>query len=83
MTSLGKPLVPHILAQLEAFTWLMAVTPGTPRPPTAVEIAHTRNADLTRLDANTQRDIGKSAQDATGISTYQPDLPFFMQAGFR
>ncbi len=83
MTSLQKPLVQHLLAQLDAFNWLMDVNPGKPRPPSAVEIAHARRAELAHIDAATSRDIGLSAEDATGISTHQPDLPFFMQAGFK
>lgn len=83
MTTLRKPIVQHLLAQLDAFHWLMDVNPGKPRPPSAVEIAHTRRADLACLNAHTCRDIGMSAGDATGISSHQPDLPFFMQAGFR
>lgn len=83
MTSLGKPLAQHLLAHLDAFNWLMDVTPGKPRPPSAVETAHARRTDLASLNAHTCRDIGMSAGDATGISSHQPDLPFFMQAGFK
>jgi hypothetical protein len=83
MTSLGKPLMGHILAQLDAFNWLMDVNPGNPHPPSAVDIAHARRVDLAKLDARTERDIGMSAADATGISNHQEALPFFMQAGFK
>ena len=83
MTTLHIPIAQHLLAQLDAFNWLMDVNPGKPRPPSAVEIAHVRLADLASLNVHTCRDIGMSAQDATGISSYQKALPFFMQAGFR
>ena len=83
MTSLGKPLTQHLLDHLEAFNWLMDFNPGKPRPPSEVEIAHVQRADLARIDADTQRDIGISASDATGISTHQAALPFFMQSGFK
>ena len=82
MTSLGNPLLPQILAQFDAVNWLMNVNPGKPRPPSAVEIAHARNVQLAALDPHTRRDTGLSASDATGISTHQEALPFFMQAGF-
>ena len=80
MTSLGNPLMQQLLAQIDVFYWLMDVRP---RRPSVVETAHVRRAELASLDAHTQRDSGMSAQDATGISSYQPDLPFFMQSGFR
>ena len=83
MTSLGKPLAQHLLAHLDAFNWLMDVTPGKPRAPSAVDIAHARRAEVASIDHTTQCDIGISAEDATGISTYQAALPFFMQAGFK
>lgn len=83
MTSLGNPLLPQILARLDAFIRQMDFNPGKPRPPTSLEIAHSRNADLAKLDALCCSDIGMSAPDATGISSYQPDLPFFMQSGFK
>ena len=83
MTTLGKPLMHHLLAQLDGFAWLMDLNPGKPRPPTAVDLAHARNVELNALDAHSRRDIGMSAGDATGISSHQEALPFFMQAGFR
>lgn len=83
MTTLHKPIAQHLLAQLDAFNWLMDVNPGKPRPPSAVEIAHARRAELAQIDAPTIRDIGMSAEDATGINSYQADLPFFMQSEFK
>jgi hypothetical protein len=83
MTSIGKPLTQHLLSHFTFVHWLIAVTPDKPRLPTEVEIAHACRADLSRIDAPTQRDIGLSASDATGISSYQEALPFFMQAGFK
>ena len=83
MTSLGKPLLPQIMAQLDAFSWLMDFNPGKPRPPSAVNVAHAQNVELTALDQHTSRDIGLSAHDATGISSHQQALPFFMQTGFK
>lgn len=83
MTTLHTPIARHLLAHLDAFTWLMDFHPGKPRPPSAVEIAHARRAKHDSIDADTCRDTGMSAQDGTGISNYQPDLPFFMQAGFK
>ena len=44
--------------------------------------AHALRRELASLPQDTQRDTGLPPEAATGISTYQPDLPFFMQSRF-
>lgn len=45
--------------------------------------AHNESCTLDALPKDIRRDIGMSPEDATGIPSWQPDLPFFMQGGFR
>ena len=47
-----------------------------------VNKAHARRCELTSLPQDVLSDTGLSPEDATGIASYQPDLPFFMQDGF-
>ena len=44
--------------------------------------AHTLRHELSCLPQEIARDSGLCPEDVTGISTWQPDLPFFMQNGF-
>ena len=44
--------------------------------------AHALRRELASLPPDTLRDTGLPPEEATGISTYQPDLPFFMQSRF-
>ena len=47
-----------------------------------VNKAHARRCELASLPQNVMSDTGLSPEDATGIASHQPDLPFFMQSGF-
>ena len=47
-----------------------------------VDKAHARRCELASLPQDVLRDTGLPPEDATGIASYQPDLPFFMQNGF-
>ena len=47
-----------------------------------VDKAHSRRCELASLPQNVASDTGLSPEDATGIASHQPDLPFFMQSGF-
>jgi hypothetical protein len=44
--------------------------------------ARTGQARLTLLAPETSRDTGLSPEDLTGAPSYDPALPFFMQASF-
>ncbi len=46
-----------------------------------VEAAHTARCDRAIFAAAENQDTGIDASDATGIASWQPDLPFFMQGG--
>lgn len=48
----------------------------------AVAAAHSRRRTLEGVTPADVRDMGLAREDATGIPTWQPDLPFFMQSGF-
>lgn len=52
------------------------------QPSGAVGTSGPPPAQPARLSAADCRDIGLSAEDATGVASYRPDLPFFMQPGF-
>lgn len=47
-----------------------------------VDKAHAKRCELASLPQDVLRDTGLSSEDAAGIASYQPDLPFFMQDGF-
>lgn len=44
--------------------------------------AHDRRRASEAVGADTMRDTGMDPETASGIRTYQADLPFFMQSGF-
>jgi hypothetical protein len=48
----------------------------------AVEDAHQSRCNLSSFAAEEFEDTGVDPSDATGITSWQPDLPFFMQSGF-
>lgn len=47
-----------------------------------VDKAHANCCELASLPQDVTSDTGLSPEDATGIASHQPDLPFFMQNGF-
>ena len=47
-----------------------------------VNKAHANRCELASLPQDLLSDTGLSPEDATGIASHQPDLPFFMQDGF-
>ena len=47
-----------------------------------VGTAQALRCKLASLPPDTLRDTGLTPQDVSGISAWQPDLPFFMQNGF-
>ena len=51
-------------------------------PVARMKNAHARRCELASLPEDVLSDTGLSPEDATGIASYQPDLPFFMQDGF-
>ena len=48
----------------------------------SVDKAHALRCELASLPHDVKSDTGLSPEDATGITSRQPDLPFFMQSGF-
>lgn len=58
--------------------WLRALRASV----AGVDKAHARRCELASLPQNMMCDTGLSPEDATGIASHQPDLPFFMQNGF-
>ncbi|MES2542608.1 MAG: hypothetical protein V4720_12840 [Pseudomonadota bacterium] len=58
--------------------WLAAVSATARR----TGAAHARRRILEDLPPDLLRDTGLTPEQATGIKRHQPDLPFFMQAGF-
>ncbi len=58
--------------------WLRALRASV----AGVDKAHALRCELASLPQNVMSDTGLSPEDATGIASYQPELPFFMQSGF-
>lgn len=58
--------------------WLRALRASV----AGVDKAHARRCELASLPQTVMSDTGLSPEDATGIASHQPDLPFFMQSGF-
>lgn len=56
------------------------VEPGR-HPLHKVEAAHTARCERATYAAEEFQDTGIDPSDATGIASWQPDLPFFMQGG--
>lgn len=83
MTTRPAPTTLHRFAWFNALVRRLVAVSAARKGPSAVELAHARNAVLTSIGDQTCRDSGMSANDATGYSSHQPDLPFFMQAGFK
>lgn len=46
------------------------------------DVAHTARCTRAAFGAQNVQDSGLDPSDATGIASWQPDLPFFMQSGF-
>ena len=60
------------------FRWLRSLRVSVAR----VDKAYARRCELASVPQDLLRDIGLCPEDATGIASHQPDLPYFMQNGF-
>jgi hypothetical protein len=49
---------------------------------TRAERSHHRRLGFAMVSPEVLHDIGLSAEETTGLPSWQPDLPFFMQTGF-
>jgi hypothetical protein len=63
-------------------TWTAAVLGTTRASLQKVEDAHVFLCRLASFSAEDFKDAGIDPSDATGIPSWQSDLPFFMQIGF-
>lgn len=73
----------HHLLLMQLLSVLADIPRGTPKSPLSTAAkADPDQIAFAATDAAIARDTGMSAEDATGIRAYQPDLPFFMQSGF-
>jgi hypothetical protein len=69
--------------KLRQFTSRIAAALGANRASVQkAETAHASRCKLASYAAEDFRDTGVDPSDATGIASWQPDLPFFMQSGF-
>lgn len=75
-TGAGRPILSGLTRLLRG-VWRPA-----PSRPDAILAAHARRCTLDSVTPDDVRDIGLAREDATGIPTRQPELPFFMQSGF-
>ncbi len=70
---LPKTHAPHWLFRLIAHLWSI---------PSTTEQAYSQRRDYDHQPDATFRDAGQSRDDATGLGSHQPELPFFLQSGF-
>ena len=66
------------ITQSRLARWLRLMLASVAR----VDKAQARRCALASLPQDILSDTGLSPEDATGIASHQPDLPFFMQNGF-
>jgi hypothetical protein len=72
----------HVLDKYKAFSaWIAKILKATRTSLHKVEVAHALRCDLASFSAEEFQDTGIDPSDATGIASWQPDLPFFMQGG--
>ncbi len=72
-----------VVAKFRPFmTWIGAVLGATRASVHKVEAAHAARCNLASFSAKEIQDTDIDPSDATGIASWQPDLPFFMQSGF-
>lgn len=60
---------------------IAAILEAGRRPLQKVEAAHSARCDRATFAAGEYQDTGIDPSDATGIASWQSDLPFFMQGG--
>ena len=78
----ATPTLPMIDRFGRFTTWIATVLGATGASLRKVEEAHALRCNLATFSAEEFQDTGIDASDATGIASWQPDLPFFMQSGF-
>lgn len=79
----GTLSAPTALNKFEHFLARLAAGFGATRKSlNAVDKAHASRRSLATFTAEEFEDTGVDPSDATGIASWQPDLPFFMQSGF-
>lgn len=64
---------PRTLAQRWLARWLCRLQGSVAK----LEQAHALRCELASLPPNVLSDTGSSPEDASGIASHQPDLPFF------
>lgn len=62
--------------------WIAAVIGVTRAPVDKIDAAHTLRCHRASFLVEDIQDTGIDPSDATGIASWQPELPFFMQSGF-
>lgn len=78
-----RPTPKEVLAWFMPFATLIAAAlRGTRASLRKVEVAHASRCHLASFSAEEFQDTGIDPSDASGIASWQPDLPFFMQSGF-
>ncbi|MDP3261924.1 MAG: hypothetical protein U1E06_04880 [Tabrizicola sp.] len=72
-----------VLDKFWRFATSIVAAPGAARAALhKVEEAHASRCTLASVAGPDIQDTGIDPSDATGVSSWQPDLPFFMQHGF-
>mgnify|MGYP001811308717 CR=1 FL=1 len=80
----GARLTPiGVLDKYRAFTaWNAAVLSASRTALHKVDVVHDSRCSLASFSVEDFQDTRIDPSDATGIASWQPDLPFFMQNGF-
>ena len=63
-------------------TWIATVLGATGASVRRVEEAQAARCTRASFSEEDFQDTGRDASDATGIASWQPALPFYMQGGF-
>ena len=72
-----------VLDKFSAFTtWISAGLKAARSALHKAEAAHVSRRKLASYSEADHQDTGIDPSDATGVGSWQPDLPFFMQNGF-
>lgn len=79
--NLAKPS--ELRELFRSFTGLVAAVLGATRSYlNKIDVEHASRCNRASFSAEEFQDTGIDPSDATGIASWQPALPFFMQSGF-
>lgn len=79
----NRPASTEVVDKCRLFlSWIETVLGATRRSAQKAEAAQASRCIRESFATEEFQDTGIDPSDATGIASWQPDLPFFMQSGF-